>query len=74
MCWNIFQHIPKSGPSPIQTQRVNIENGYYWVGDSYKDSYGRFGFYFYIYKSNPSNVCHSYNTSFAKCAIRPVKE
>lgn len=66
--------LPKSGPSPIQTQRVNIENGYYWVGDSYKDSYGRFGFYFYFDKSNPSNVCHSYNTSFAKCAIRPVKE
>lgn len=66
--------LPQSGPLPIQTQRVSTENGYYWVGNSYKDSSDRFGFYFYFDDLNPSNVCHSYNTSVVKCAIRPVKE
>lgn len=66
--------LPQSGPLPIQTQRVSTENGYYWVGNSYKDSSDRFGFYFYFGDLNPSNVCHSYNTSVVKCAIRPVKE
>lgn len=66
--------MPKDGPYPIQTQRINTEYGYYWTGDSYKDSYGRLGYYLHFDKSNPSDVCPSFNTSLVKCAVRPVKE
>lgn len=67
--------LPKSGPLPIQTQRVNTENGYYWTEESYLDrEYGRFAFYFYFDKLKPASTTHSYNTSMTKCSIRPVKE
>ena len=39
--------LPMSGPIG-QTQITNANDGYYWVGESYKDSYGRFGYIFYI--------------------------
>lgn len=63
--------LPQSGPIG-QTQIVDVDNGYYWVGESYSDTYGRFGYVFhYNEKSHYYNA--SWNANFAKMAIRPVK-
>ena len=60
-----------SGPIG-QTQITNANDGYYWVGESYKDSYGRFGYIFY-YNAKSHYYNASWNANFAKMAIRPVK-
>lgn len=63
--------LPMSGPIG-QTQITNANDGYYWVGESYKDSYGRFGYIFY-YNEKSHYYNASWNANFAKMAIRPVK-
>ena len=46
------------------------ENGHYWIGYSYKDAYGRFG-----YTLNTGDIYRlpSWNASFVKAAVRPVR-
>lgn len=64
--------LPKGGPTGT-TQIINEDCGYYWVGESYSDTYGRFGYVFY-YNSVSFYYNASMNTSMTKMAIRPVKE
>ena len=64
--------IPQDGPIG-QTTRTDLSNGYYWVGESYLDEYGRFG-YAYYWNSTSYYYNGSWNTNWVKMAIRPVKE
>lgn len=64
--------LPASGPAGA-TQLVDENSGYYWVGESYGDTYGRFGYVFY-YNSTSYYYNASLNASMIKMAIRPVKE
>lgn len=67
--------VPKDGPMPIQVARTDTNNGYYWVGESYRDSsYGRFGYVCQYNSTNSTQSIISYNVSFIKAAIRPVKQ
>lgn len=55
------------------TQLVSETDGYYWVGESYDDTYGRFGYTFYF---NDESYYYngSWNTSSIMMAVRAVKE
>ena len=54
-------------------QLVNESDGYYWVGESYHDASGKFGYTFYF--DNESYYYNgSWNTSFIMMAVRAVKE
>ena len=64
--------LPASGPIG-STQLMDENSGYYWVGESYGDTYGRFGYVFY-YNSTSYYYNASWNASMIKMAIRPVKE
>lgn len=61
--------MPADGPIG-STKVYDTSTGYYMTGTSYGDSYGRF---FYVYKYNPSAASISYNASFVKVSIRPVR-
>ena len=64
--------LPASGPIGT-TQIMDKSSGYYWTGESYSDTYGRFGYVFY-YNSTSYYYNGSWNASMVKMAIRPVKE
>lgn len=64
--------LPASG-STGTTQLMDEHSGYYWVGESYGDTNGRFGYVFY-YNSTSYYYNASWNASMIKMAIRPVKE
>ena len=64
--------MPQDGPIG-QTQRYETDGGYYWVGESYSDTYGRFAYVFY-YNSTSYYYDGSWNANFLKMAIRPVKD
>ena len=64
--------MPQDGPIG-QTQRYETDNGYYWVGESYADNYGRFAYVFY-YNSKSYYYNGSWNANVLKMAIRPVKD
>ena len=55
------------------TQLVSETDGYYWVGESYDDTYGRFGYTFYF---NDESYYYngSWNTTSIMMAVRAVKE
>lgn len=64
--------MPQDGPIG-QTQRYETDGGYYWVGESYRDEFGRFGYIFY-YNSTSYYYNGSRNVNIPKMAIRPVKD
>ena len=65
--------LPATGYQMLGTSRIAVTRGFYWVGESYSDEYGRFG---YVYNWDDENYYYnaSYNVSIVKMAIRPVKE
>ena len=56
-----------------QTQIYDTDGGYYWVGESYGDAYGRFAYVFY-YNEKSYYYNGSWNANILKMAIRPVKD
>lgn len=64
--------MPQDGPIG-QTQRHETDGGYYWVGESYSDNYGRFAYVFY-YNSKSYYYNGSWNANILKMAVRPVKD
>lgn len=64
---------PKSGHlGDDNTQITNPSDGFYWVGESYADSDQRFAYVFY-FQDDTAYYNASWNTTFVKVAIRPVK-
>ena len=52
--------------------RVDLEKGYYWSGNSYRDEHGRFG-YSITFDQTDYNYWATWNVNFVKMAIRPVR-
>ena len=63
--------MPQSGPAGT-TQRVDLEKGYYWSGNSYRDEHGRFG-YSITFDQTDYNYWATWNVNVVKMAIRPVR-
>lgn len=57
----------------IGTQLNDADYGYYWVGEAYTTDYGQLGYVFY-YNNQSYYYNGSWNTSWVKMAVRPVKE
>lgn len=64
--------LPPTGFRILYHQRNEVENGYYWVGETYSgsDSYA----YVYYFNSTSYYYDGGYSKNSAKLAIRPVKE
>ena len=64
--------LPASGALG-SAQLVNESDGYYWVGESYHDASGKFG-YAFCFDNESYYYNGSWNTSFMMMAVRAVKE
>lgn len=63
---------PASGV--LGTTQLSYENeGHYWCGNSYLDTYGRFAYTLQI-RDGSIVTNRSWNVPFCKCVIRPVKD
>lgn len=63
--------LPKSGPIG-ETERVALDNGYYYTGESYLLNSERMGYALYITNSAPA-LNYTWNVNIVKMAIRPVR-
>lgn len=68
---NIF--LPPTGYSLSYSNKYELENGYYWVGETYRDSNAN---YAYVYSFNSTSYYYNggWPKNAARLAIRPVKE
>jgi len=65
--------LPPTGFRAGFSSKSDIENGYYWVGETFNDNNGYYAYVFYF-----NSISYYYNGGWpkevAKLAIRPVKE
>lgn len=66
-------YLPPTGYRYSFSSKNELENGYYWVGETYRDDDGRFA-YVYYFNSTSFYYNGGYYKNAARLAIRPVKE
>ena len=64
--------LPFTGFGLGGNERMSLESGYYWAGESYRDEHGRFANTI-IFDATDYNYNTTYNVNIAKMAIRPVR-
>lgn len=65
--------LPPTGYRFLSSNKSELENGYYWVGETFKDDFGNYGYIFYF-----NAASYFYNggrlKNGSKLAIRPVRD
>lgn len=65
--------LPPTGYSIATSSKLELENGYYWVGETHESYDGVLAYVFY-FNSTSYYYNGGWNKSYSRLAIRPVKE